>query len=179
MTTCRECTSNKPHFDFSWSAFQYNDPLRELIHAFKFNQRTFLRHFFARIMSAHISEYSFDIQQFDMLIPIPLFPTRFKERGYNQSELLAQLIGKEFNIPLSTKSLQKIRYTQNQSEMLRKERWTNIQGAFRMRPSLRLEDKKVLIIDDLLTTGATASEAARILKQNGAKLVGVFTLAVA
>jgi competence protein ComFC len=179
MTTCRECTSHEPHFDFAWGAYQYNDPLRELIHAFKFNQRTLIRHFFARIMLSHIHDYSFDIQQFDMLVPIPLFPTRYKERGYNQSELLAYLIGKEVGIPLCTKYLQKIRHTQNQSAMSRKERWTNIQGAFRMKPSLRLEDKKILIIDDLLTTGATASEAARILKHNGAKLVGVFTLAVA
>lgn len=122
--------------------------------------------------------YRLDIAQFDIIVPIPLFPSRLRERGYNQSQLLAEQISKIYSIDLSLKGLVRIRNTEHQTFLSEKERWTNIQGAFRIRNFTEFSKKNILIIDDLLTTGATASEAAGIIKSAGAKTVGVLTLAI-
>ena len=124
-----------------------------------------------------IDKYSLDIEQFDYLTPIPLHPTRKRERGYNQSLLLAYKISKTYNISLNINFLIKTKNTKNQSLLSKKERWTNITGAFKIKNSNEVKNKSILIIDDLLTTGATSSEAAKVLKSAGAKTVGVFTLA--
>ena len=119
------------------------------------------------------------IKQGSILNPIPLFSSRLRERGYNQSQLLGQIIAKKFHLNLSTNDLVRIRNTKTQALLSQKERWTNIHGAFRIKRHAKLSGKNILIIDDLLTTGATSSEAARVLKDSGAKIVGVLTLAIA
>lgn len=118
-----------------------------------------------------------DIEQFDFMVPIPLHPTRKRERGYNQSFLLASQLSRIFNINLNINLLIKTKNTKNQSLLSKKERWTNITGAFKIKNPNEVNNKSILLIDDLLTTGATSSEAAKALKSAGAKTVGVFTLA--
>ncbi len=174
---CSDCRKHPPAFDFAWSACVYEDPLKALIHQFKYNQKTRLRLLFTELMAAFIRAYQLDIAQFDALIPVPLSATRLRERGYNQSGLLAQGICEAFRIPVLENSLTR-RHTRHQTLLSEKERWTNIQGAFTMKSPKNIIDRNILIIDDLLTTGATASEAARTLKSSGAKTVGVLTLAI-
>ena len=125
-----------------------------------------------------IETYRFDINQFDEIVPIPLFSSRLRERGYNQSQLLAEEIGRKYKINLSLKNLTRVRATEHQTLLSEKERWTNICGAFRIKNPAGFSGKNILIIDDLLTTGATASEAARTLKDAGVKTVGILTLAI-
>ncbi len=176
---CHLCRRFKPHFDFAWGSLLFNDPLRELIHQFKYSQKTFLKIPFSSWMISFILAFELDIKQFDMIIPIPLSSARFRERGFNQSELLARSISNHFDIPISTDQLKKIRNTSSQSLLKEKERWTNIHGAFIKKNQKIIINKNILLIDDLLTTGATCSEAALILKMAGAKRVGVLTLAIA
>ncbi|HBR14915.1 MAG TPA: hypothetical protein DD723_05140 [Candidatus Omnitrophica bacterium] len=128
-------------------------------------------------MLSFIQEYHFDIEHFDMVVPIPLSATRLRERGYNQAWLLAKGVTSAYPIALDSRLLIRVRHTPNQAQLHEKERWTNIQGAFKIKNSKRVAGKNILIVDDLLTTGATASEAARVLKEAGAKRVGVLTLA--
>jgi ComF family protein len=173
------CQQRMPDFDFAWSACQFNHQLRSLTHAYKYHQKTGLRKLFGQIMIDFVNHNHLDIHQFDLILPIPLHATRKRERGYNQSELLAIQIAQSFNINIINNILIKQRSTESHALLDKKERWTNIQGAFRIRRSKELKNKSILLIDDLLTTGATASEAAKILKENGAKTVGVFTLAIA
>ena len=130
-------------------------------------------------MHAFIESYPLDMKQFDLLVPIPLHAARFRERGYNQSQLLCENIGKEFNIRQSYGNLLRKRATRNQALLGKKERWTNIQGAFTINNPSPFCDKSVLIVDDLCTTGTTVSEAARVLKESGAKNVDALTLAIA
>lgn len=129
-------------------------------------------------MADLIDTYHFDIKQFDHIIPIPLHPSRLRERGFNQSQLLAAEISRQYKISLSFKNLIRARATEHQTLLSEKERWTNIYGAFRIKNPAKLAGKNILIIDDLLTTGATASEAALTLKSAGAKTVGILTLAI-
>ncbi len=175
---CKECRNAKPSFDFAWSACLYEDPLKELIHLFKYNQKTQLRRLFADAMISFIKGYDLDIGQFDAIVPIPLSSTRLRERGYNQAHLLAKELAQAFSIPVEENHLRRARHTGPQSFLDEKQRWTNIKGAFTIRKLKNLQHKNILLIDDLLTTGATASEAARVLKDAGAGTVGVLTLAI-
>lgn len=129
-------------------------------------------------MVIFLETYHLDIKQFEYIAPIPLFPSRLRERGYNQSQLLAEEVSRKYNIRLSMNNLVRIRATEHQTSLSEKERWTNIYGAFRIKNLAEFSGKNILVIDDLLTTGATASEAARTLKDAGAKTVGVLTLAI-
>ena len=176
---CKECRRHTPFFDGAWCACLYNDALRKLIHLFKYGEKTSLQYFFLQRIFSFLKEYNFDIKDYEIAMPIPLHKTRMRERGFNQAQLLAQKIARELNIPLSTGNLQRIRNTKNQARLTQKERWTNIKGAFTITDSFELFDKSVLLVDDLLTTGATASEAARILKMAGAKKVGILAVAIA
>ena len=174
---CGDCRKHPPAFNFAWSACVYEDPLKTLIHQFKYSQKTRLRFLFTELMITFIRTYQLDIAQFDVLLPIPLSATRQRERGYNQSNLLAQGISEAFHIPVLKNDLAR-RHTRHQTLLDEKERWTNIQEAFTIKFSRKIINRNILIIDDLLTTGATASEAARTLKKSGAQTVGVLTLAI-
>lgn len=173
---CANCRRFPPEFDFAWCASPYTDPLKKYIHEFKYYQKTMHRHFFGRLMVHFVRRFDLDIEQFDMIVAIPLHPARLRERGYNQSALLAGQLAKTFSIPHKEGLLRKTRPTRNQVDLLRKERFTNILGAFTIKSQSDIGGKNILLIDDILTTGATASEAARALKENGAEVVGVFTL---
>jgi len=130
-------------------------------------------------MAEFIEQYQIDIRQFDYIAPLPLFSARFRERGYNQSLLLAQELVNKLSLGPLAELLVKTRHTKTQTDLSQKERWTNIYQAFRIKPSVEVHGKNILIVDDLLTTGATASEAARCLKEAGANTVGIVTLAIA
>ena len=130
-------------------------------------------------MTAFAQTYQLPLEKFDLAVAVPLHPVRFRERGYNQSSLLVEEISRAFRIPGSTDNLIRIRHTQNQARIATKNRWTNIHDAFRIKAPSEFEKKSILLVDDLLTTGTTASEAARVLKQAGAQRVQVFTLALA
>jgi len=153
--------------------------MRRLLHKFKYGLKTLLTYPFCELIASFIQSYHFDIDQFDVIVPIPLSSTRLRERGYNQSQLLAEEIAHYYNIHLSINNLIKVLHTKNQANLSRKNRWTNVQRAFKIKTPNEYRQKAVLIIDDLLTTGATASEAGHMLKIAGAKTVGVLTLAIA
>lgn len=144
---------------------------------FKYGNKTVLRHHFADLISSFIKTYHVDLTPIDLIVPIPLHPARLRERGFNQAQLIAQILSERFHIPQSINNLTRIRNTGSQSVLSPKERWTNIQGAFTIKYSCVINKKNVLIIDDLYTTGATSSEAARILKEAGAREVTALTLA--
>jgi len=175
---CRECLEKRIRFDFAWAACQYIDPVRDLICRFKYGQRTYLRRAFAKWILQFIQLYNLDIGQFDIIVPIPLHLSRYRERGYNQSLLLAGPVAGHFGIDLDAHALIRTRPTSPQATLSEKERWTNIRGAFRIRNPSRYYGKNILIVDDLLTTGATASEAAHAFKRIGTGTVGVLTLAI-
>ncbi|NTV29263.1 MAG: ComF family protein [Candidatus Omnitrophica bacterium] len=114
-----------------------------------------------------------------MLVPIPLHPTRLRERGYNQSALIAERLTLTLGIPTVQHGLERARHTLRQSELGQKERFTNMHDAFKITAPSTFSGRKILLVDDLLTTGATASAAAQALKKAGAAQVGVLTLAIA
>ena len=168
-----------PDFNFAWGFTLYEPPMDRLVQDFKFHDKTSLRKTFHTISRTFLERYSLTLSGFDGLIPMPLSRVRARERGYNQALLLTESLSEVTGIPCLTNILSRSRHARQQSALRQKERWTNIKGAFRINPDFPLQEKNYIVVDDLLTTGATASEAARTLKAAGAAKVGVVVLSIA
>ena len=175
---CSSCQGQQRHYDRAWGTCFYTDTMRKLLHAYKYSGKTRLRKTFVPLMTNFIDTYSIPIEDFDIILPIPLHPVRMRERGFNQSALLSEGIALHYQLNHHTKILTRIRATDSQTVLDTKQRWTNLASAFRMNPSESVVEKSILLVDDLLTTGATADAAAEALKSAGAAYVGVLTLAI-
>ena len=176
---CPSCRARLPHFDEAWALLEYQGPTRELLHRFKFQNKTSVRRTFATLLHAFKERYVLSFPDAVMVVPIPLHPARLRERGYNQAALLASCVAEEFGLPLRKDVLSRSRATRRQSELDSKDRWTNIKGAFRIKNSDGIVGCEIIVVDDMLTTTATASEAANTLKDAGASRVIVITLGLA
>ena len=115
-------------------------------------------------------------RHFDLVVPVPLHPARLRERGFNQAELLAKILAQKTNVPLH-RALERVRYTTTQTAFDRAERMENLRDAFRLRKKIAVRGLRVLLVDDILTTGSTLSECARVLRDAGAQSVYAVTAA--
>lgn len=128
-------------------------------------------------MHAFIRDYQLPIEHLDFLVPIPLHKSRQREREFNQAEILSRQIAREFNKKVLTDGLIRVRPTKTQTELTFQERCQNVKKSFLVTKPGLIKGTNLLLIDDVLTTGATSSEAARCLKEAGAKKVLLLTLA--
>lgn len=142
------------------AGFIYNEEIRSVIHRFKYDDEPYLAHFLADSICIP-KEWRIDI-----LVPVPLHPKRLKERGCNQSELLARELSRGIGIHVETELLHRIRETGSQTELSEAERRRNVENAFRADKGS--DGKTILLIDDVCTTGSTLSECAKTLKNAGA-----------
>ncbi len=175
---CPTCLKTNYAFDQAWGCCSYTEGLPKLLHQFKYTNKTALAKTFHLLMTEFIDQYHVNLEQFDLICPIPLHATRLRERGYNQVELLSAPLSVHYHIAHAPSLLERTRYTETQTHFEAKQRWTNVDGAFKIKHSSAVADKSILIIDDLLTTGATANAAALALKEAGAAQVGVLTLGI-
>jgi ComF family protein len=113
---------------------------------------------------------------FDLIVPVPLHPARLRERGFNQAELLAKTLTQKIGVPVFA-ALERIRYTTTQTAFDRIDRTENLHNAFRLRKKVTVRELQVLLVDDILTTGSTLSECARVLREAGARSVYAVTAA--
>jgi len=160
--------------DEVWSAFWYDEAMQTLIHLLKYNGH---RRVGGRLSEAvfHQLEGEVPWDRFHTLVPVPLHRTRRRERGYNQSAVLARTLGELSDLPVSKRLVLRHRWTQSQTGLSVQERRTNVGGSFRATgPG---DGRKVLLVDDILTTGATASACAQALKAVGFGEVAVLTVA--
>lgn len=172
---CDECRSSKRHFDRAFSATLYNDAMKALVHLYKYDMRQYLAAPFARWMIDFARRHINTID-LDAIVPVPLHWRRFQYRGFNQAVGLARPLSREFGLPVVKHVLQRRRHTVPQVELGPKERIENIKDAFRVRRAERIAGKRLLLIDDVYTTGATINECARVLRKAGAASVVAFTL---
>jgi len=148
----------------------------EAIHRFKYTKQTSL----SRPLSALAKETFCQFwgpQAVDLLIPVPLHIKRLRERGFNQAYLLIGRWAKLEKIPCDPFALLRTRWTEPQTSLSRKERKKNMKHAFALRHSEKIGGQKILLVDDVYTTGSTANECARVLMEAGAEFVDVLTLA--
>ncbi|MDD4617340.1 MAG: ComF family protein [Alphaproteobacteria bacterium] len=175
-TLCGACLLEPPAFETTRTALLYDDESKKVILGFKHGDRTHL----AKALAAWMHRAGSDIlANADALIPVPLHRSRLFKRRYNQSALLAQNVGKLAQKPALVDALCRIRATPNQGHLKRKERKANVKGAFMVSEKRKalIADKTLVLIDDVMTTGATVDECAKVLLKAGAKTVRVLTLA--
>jgi competence protein ComFC len=174
--TCANCAHRTIHFEAAVAAYRSRGIVRQIIHDFKYGHQIYLRQPVGRWLRAALDDARLRHCRFDIIIPVPLHPTRQRERGFNQASLLAELLSAEVSIP-SKLLLERVRYTTTQTALDRAERMENLYNAFRLRKNMDVRGLRVLLIDDVLTTGSTLSECARILKRAGAISVHAATAA--
>lgn len=156
--------------------FKYEGKIRNLIIDYKFNDKPYLNELFAKIILKN-EKICRKIKKYDIIIPVPIHKKRKNERGYNQSELIAKKLAKNLNVELVTDSLIKQKNTLPQSTLSKKQREENVKTVYKIQNKQKIENKKIILLDDIYTTGATAEECSKILKQNGAKEILVLTIA--
>ena len=156
--------------------YQSRGIVRRLVHEFKYGYRAHLRHVVGDWLCAALQDSRLRHREFDVIAPVPLHPARQRERGFNQAELLAELLAARINVPLK-RLLERSRYTTTQTAFDRAERMKNLRDAFHLRKKADVRRLRVLLIDDVLTTGSTLSECARVLKRAGASSVYAATAA--
>ncbi len=119
----------------------------------------------------------FKNELYDIIIAIPISKNRLKTRGYNQSELLAREIAKNFGLKLEQNIIKKVKNNIAQSTLSKEEREKNVKNVYKIINKETMQNKNILLIDDIFTTGATVNECSKMLKQNGVKKIDVFTIA--
>lgn len=155
---------------------QYDAVLLEAIHRFKYRGKTCIGEILGKCMAAF--DYSpFRIQDYTLILPVPLHVKRLRERGFNQSVILAREIARSHSLPLDFTVLKRTVFTEHQARLGKDARGPNVRGAFEVVEGSRIRGEKVLLVDDVYTTGSTVGECARVLRRSGAKDVAVLTLA--
>ena len=172
--TAYERTGDK--INYSSSVFFYSPPIKELIIEYKFKRCTAYADVFAEYMYVYMEALFGDNQTFDMVIPVPLSEKRFKQRGFNQSELLSERVSAHFGFPHNTTALVRTKSTSRQSGLPGWKRAKNMENAFCADRNM-VAGKSVLLIDDVFTTGNTARACANVLYDADASSVTVFTVA--
>jgi competence protein ComFC len=174
---CPSCSKFNFYFDRAFSPCRYTGAVKKLIHEFKYSGKDYLGKPLGKLMHTFIRNYQLPIEHLDFLIPIPLHKSRQREREFNQAEILSQEIAGEFNKKVLTNVLIRVKPTKTQTELAFQERCQNVKKSFLVTNPELIIDSNLLLIDDVLTTGATSSEAAKCLKEAGARKVLLLTLA--
>lgn len=172
---CGRCRRRPPVFSYARSAARYGDVVREALHAFKFGGRRAL----AAPLGALLGEtrHVLPIERVDLLVPVPLHPRRERERGFNQAMLLARRLEAAWGTPVGATVLRRTVDTVSQTDVSADRRRANVRGAFALGRPEQVAGRHVLLVDDIMTTGATAVECVACLKRGGAATVGILTVA--
>lgn len=173
---CSRCQTESPSFDRVRSSCAYSGSMKKAIASFKFHGKRRLAQALAPLM-LQLFEREFALDTIDFIIPVPLHAKRESRRGFNQSTLLGEHLSEARHIPLKPELLERIRDTATMNKLGWPERRENMKGAFRIKDAESVKAAHILLIDDIITTGATLNEIAHLLKMNGASRVQGITLA--
>ena len=169
---CRLCRAGLTHFDAMYCVGAYEGRLRELIHLFKYESMERLGKPLGAFLRTGLPREAV----FDLMTPMPIHPRRRRERGFNQAEVLALEVAKVSQLPLRT-LVKRRRNTARQAGLTGKQRRMNVNGAFSVTNPELIRGKRILLVDDVLTTGASANACALTLKRAGASYVAILALA--
>lgn len=172
---CEACLLSPPPFAAARSVAAYEGVLQDMIHRCKYSRDISAGEALGEMM-ADFPYPAFDFNDYAVVMPVPLHTRRLRERGFNQSLLLAKAIAFRRKLKLDYLSLCRTMHTPPQINFGRREREQNVKGAFMVKKPAKFQGEKVILVDDVYTTGSTARECARTLKQGGAAAVAVLTL---
>ena len=175
---CEDCLRTKPFFQAAYAPYRYEGPILDAVHRLKYGEKTFVANSLGLLLAEFVKTRFMPLGSF-LTIPVPLHPKRLRERGFNQSLLLAKHVATGLKGNLDFRSLTRTKYTIPQTTLSRKERRENVQNAFFLRNADAINEKRVLLVDDVATTGNTLNQCAKTLMLGGAKAVFCVTLAKA
>jgi len=177
VKACASCNGKNFSFIHNRSAFAYEDLVRDMLHEIKFRRRKHVAQGLGRLWA---KAFLCPIPESTILVPVPMYPAKRRQRGFDQAQVLAKSISETSGIKLEY-ILERTRDTPPQSGLHPRQRIENVNGAFRIKPGFdkKVADKSYVLIDDIYTTGASLNECARVLKINGASEVYAMTLAIA
>lgn len=170
---CPKCAKLAFPYEKLICATKYRGPIVELIHSFKYKNYDFLVELFAPLLIKHLTRIGFEPTGYSFITAVPLHKAKLRDRGYNQSALLAQYLANYFKISFKNDIIYATRESLSQAKLDKKSRLTNTKGIFSVKTEL--ENKKILLLDDIFTTGSTARECALALKEKGGR-VTILTL---
>ena len=170
---CQACMEHPPSYTRAWTLFPYLPPLQEAICLFKYRGKVALASALAHLMIDRLPP----LDPVDLIMPVPLHAQRLREREFNQSLLLADRIARHLTLPISFSNLIRVAPTQAQTTLSRKGRLKNLRRAFSLRHPESIAGRRILLIDDVFTTGTTVNECAKALRKAGASDVFALTLA--
>jgi len=179
---CGVCLTRTPHFVVAraWACYPREEleehPLRQVVQKFKYGRKVSLGKPLGRLMARGCQEF-LAACEVDLIVPVPLHRKRLRWRGFNQAVLLARQIARAYEIPIDIFLLERHKETTAQTQLSEEERRRNVRGAFALNPDRSAAGLKVLLVDDVYTSGATANECSRTLLRNGVERVYVLTLA--
>jgi len=173
---CGDCLLSRPPFSTARALGRYEMALMNVIHKFKYGGKIASGVRLGKLM-AEFSYGAFNIADYSLIMPVPLHTRRLRERGFNQSMILAEEISRHFSINLDFLSLRRVVCTESQASLSKEMRERNIKGAFSVAHAEKINGEKIILVDDVYTTGSTVKECARILLKNKAAEVAVLTLA--
>ena len=167
---CESCLRKRPAFHALGAPYLYEGSLQRAIHSFKYGGRSDLSTFLGPLLSSFARGWA-PAEKVSLVMPVPLHPRRLRERGFNQSKLLAWYVARGLGAGLDFLSLRRVRYTQPQTGLGKAERRKNVRKAFALRTTGPVSGRTVLVVDDVATTGNTLNECARVLLKGGAETV--------
>jgi ComF family protein len=177
LAHCGRCQLNAPAADLCIAALAYEYPIDRLIGALKFRRHLYLARLLGELLTVRLAETfsSCSVEVPDIVVPVPLHPRRLAKRTFNQAEEIAACVSNNLGLPMRRHLLRRSKNTRAQSGLTRRSRLQNVRGAFAL--SADVAERRVAIVDDVITTGATTDQLARLCKANGANEVQVWAVA--
>lgn len=173
---CGDCILSRPPYAIARSVARYEAVLLDAIHIFKYKGKIAAGEVLGKMMADHVYP-GLSIADYSLIIPVPLHTKRLRERGFNQAVILAREISKRFSIPHDFLTLRRHVFTQPQVSLGKDRRTENVRGAFTVKNEKKVKGQKIILVDDVYTTGSTVGECAGVLMTHGAAEVAALTLA--
>ncbi|MDD3050199.1 MAG: ComF family protein [Candidatus Cloacimonetes bacterium] len=164
------------YFTEAYAGYEYNKIIRNLIHEFKYKEMTLVGNYLMNMLFSKLPENF--LEDIDYIVPIPLHKVKKRARGFNQSEILSNSLSELSHIP-TLNIINRAVYTKTQTKLSKNERKSNVKNVFVLNKNFDISKKGFVIVDDVFTTGSTANEAAKVLKDHNAEIVKVLVLATA
>ena len=172
----RTLADENSFFKQAWHCYKYEGLIKELIRKFKYHNKLHLKNTLAALLYEFVKNYV-QYKNTDIIIPVPMHISDERERGFNQSDILAKELSLRLGIEYTRKSIIKHRHTKKQIDLKKTERLKNITHAFTLGDAIALKNRDIILIDDVFTTGSTTNECSKVLTEYGTRSVSVLTLA--
>jgi ComF family protein len=173
---CANCEGLDFGFRYARSAVVVTPLILQVIHRYKYNRALWFEPFLADLLERQAAP-ALGREQWDLIVPVPLHPRKEREREFNQAERLARRLGRALQIPVNTRAVRRVKFTDTQTRLTRPQRAANVDEAFEPRHGGELKGARVIVVDDVMTTGATTSACAHAVRRAGAADVCVWTVA--